>query len=152
MAPLLRPRQRGTGIMLCLKTKDINAAFVKVMSARVVVVSENRKDWLSLVAMHNDFWLLSLAFYLGVHLNRNERKHLFSLINDLHTIFEVMKRRKPMKVKPIVDSRNKSRGFTKRSIDGQVKNNPKHVEEIDVEEDNEHNETLSGSCGGDYSA
>ncbi|PPS18475.1 hypothetical protein GOBAR_AA02109 [Gossypium barbadense] len=33
----------------------------------------NRKDWLSLVAVHSDSWLISLAFYLAARLNRNER-------------------------------------------------------------------------------
>lgn len=33
----------------------------------------NRRDWLSLVAVHSDSWLLSVAFYLGFRLNRNER-------------------------------------------------------------------------------
>ncbi|EXB88396.1 hypothetical protein L484_007679 [Morus notabilis] len=32
-----------------------------------------RKDWLSLVAVHTDSWLLSVAFYFGARLNRNER-------------------------------------------------------------------------------
>lgn len=35
----------------------------------------NRKDWLSLVAVHSDSWLLSVAFYLGARFNRNERLH-----------------------------------------------------------------------------
>ncbi|XP_042459714.1 PHD finger protein ALFIN-LIKE 2-like isoform X3 [Zingiber officinale] len=33
----------------------------------------SRRDWLSLIAMHSDSWLLSVAFYLGARLNRNER-------------------------------------------------------------------------------
>ncbi|RRT59744.1 hypothetical protein B296_00006423 [Ensete ventricosum] len=33
----------------------------------------NRRDWLSLIAVHSDSWLLSVAFYLGARLNRNER-------------------------------------------------------------------------------
>ena len=33
----------------------------------------NRRDWLSLIAVHSDCWLLSVAFYLGARLNRNER-------------------------------------------------------------------------------
>ena len=33
----------------------------------------NRKDWLSLIAVHSDAWLLSVAFYFGARLNRNER-------------------------------------------------------------------------------
>lgn len=32
-----------------------------------------RRDWLSLVAMHSDSWLLSVAFYLAAPFNRNER-------------------------------------------------------------------------------
>ncbi|XP_071710592.1 PHD finger protein ALFIN-LIKE 2-like [Rutidosis leptorrhynchoides] len=32
----------------------------------------NRKDWFSLVAVQSDYWLLSVAFYLGAHLNRSE--------------------------------------------------------------------------------
>lgn len=37
----------------------------------------NRRDWLSLVAVHSDCWLLSVAFYLGARLNRNERCTFF---------------------------------------------------------------------------
>lgn len=36
----------------------------------------NRRDWLSLVAVHSDSWLVSVAFYLGARLNRNERYDL----------------------------------------------------------------------------
>lgn len=32
-----------------------------------------RQDWLSLIAVHSDSWLLSVSFYLGARLNRNER-------------------------------------------------------------------------------
>ncbi|CAL0328286.1 unnamed protein product [Lupinus luteus] len=111
----------------------------------------NRRDWLSLVAVHSDSWLLSVAFYLGARLNRNERKRLFSLINDLPTVFEVVTDRKPIKEKPTVDSGSKSRGSTKRSSDGQVKSNPKFDEEYEEEEEeDEHSETPCGSCGGKY--
>lgn len=44
------------------------------------------------------------------------RKRLFSLINDLPTVFEVVTDRKPIKDKPTVDSGSKSRGSTKVSI------------------------------------
>jgi hypothetical protein len=110
-----------------------------------------RKDWITLVAVHSDSWLLSVAFYLGARLNRNERKHLFSLINDLPTVFEVVTDRKSLKEKPtVVDSGSKSRGSTKRSNDGLVKSNPKPAEENYEEEDDEHSETFCGSCGGNY--
>lgn len=41
------------------------------------------------------------------------RKRLFSLINDLPTVFEVVTERKPVKDRPSVDSGSKSRGSTK---------------------------------------
>ncbi|GMP51229.1 hypothetical protein CsSME_00017543 [Camellia sinensis var. sinensis] len=112
----------------------------------------NRRDWLSLVAVHSDCWLLSVAFYLGAQLNRNERKRLFSMINDLPTVFEVVTERKPVKEKPSADSGSKFHGSIKRSSDGQVKSNPKLADESYEEDENEHSETLCGSCGGNYSA
>ncbi|KAE8773809.1 PHD finger protein [Hordeum vulgare] len=36
----------------------------------------NRRDWLSLVAVHSDSWLLSVAFFFGAPLNANERTEL----------------------------------------------------------------------------
>ncbi|XVF27486.1 hypothetical protein REPUB_Repub14bG0111500 [Reevesia pubescens] len=50
------------------------------------------KDWLSLVAVHSDSWLLAVAFYFGARFGfgNNERKRLFQMINDLPTIFEVV--------------------------------------------------------------
>lgn len=111
-----------------------------------------RKDWLSLVAVHSDCWLLSVAYYFGARLNRNERKRLFSLINDLPSLFEVVTGRKPVKDKPSMDSTNKSRNSTKRSADGQVKGNSKLLDESLVEDEDEHGDTLCGSCGGNYNA
>lgn len=32
-----------------------------------------RKDWLALVAVHSDSWLLALAFYKGARLGRDQR-------------------------------------------------------------------------------
>uniref|UniRef100_A0A803QYW8 PHD finger protein ALFIN-LIKE n=1 Tax=Cannabis sativa TaxID=3483 RepID=A0A803QYW8_CANSA len=50
------------------------------------------KDWLSLVAVHSDSWLLAVAFYFGARFGfgKSERKRLFQMINDLPTIFEVV--------------------------------------------------------------
>lgn len=49
-----------------------------------------RKDWLALVAMHSDAWLMSLAFYKGARLDQEERDELFGFINRVPTIFEVV--------------------------------------------------------------
>ncbi|CAI9091723.1 OLC1v1026823C1 [Oldenlandia corymbosa var. corymbosa] len=109
-----------------------------------------RRDWLSLVSMHTDTWLLSVSFYFGARLNRNERKRLFSMMNELPTVFEVVTERKPLKG---VDSGNKSRGSTKRSSDGQGKGNHRLQDGNYADEDeDEHGETLCGSCGGNYNA
>ncbi|KDP24443.1 hypothetical protein JCGZ_25007 [Jatropha curcas] len=114
----------------------------------------DRKDWLSLVAVHSDSWLISVAFYFGARLNRHDRKRLFSLINELPTVYEVVTERKPIKEKPSSDSGSKSRGSIKRSSDGGqvVKSNPKLTEEVYEDDEDEHTETLCGSCGGSYSA
>ncbi|KAK1264976.1 PHD finger protein ALFIN-LIKE 1 [Acorus gramineus] len=112
----------------------------------------DRKDWLSLVAVHSDSWLLSVAFYLGARLNRNDRKRLFGMINELPTVYEVVTRKTPMKDKPVMDIGSKSKVSTKRSSDGQVKSNSKHVDEGYGEDEDEHSDTLCGTCGGSYSA
>ncbi|CAI0443588.1 unnamed protein product [Linum tenue] len=111
-----------------------------------------RKDWLSLVAVHSDCWLLSVSFYFGARLNRNERKRLFSMINDLPSLFEVVTGRKPVKDKPSVDSGSKVRNNGKRSLDGQAKNNSKLMDDNDGDEEDEHGETICGSCGGTYNS
>jgi hypothetical protein len=37
-----------------------------------------RKDWLSLVAVHSDAWLLAVAFYYGARFDKNERLTIFN--------------------------------------------------------------------------
>lgn len=47
----------------------------------------HRRDWLSLVAVHTDSWLLAVAFYFGARLNRNERYLLsYPLYISCHNI------------------------------------------------------------------
>ncbi|VVB17129.1 unnamed protein product [Arabis nemorensis] len=50
------------------------------------------KDWLSLVAVHSDAWLLAVAFFFGARFgfDKADRKRLFNMVNDLPTIFEVV--------------------------------------------------------------
>ena len=42
-----------------------------------------------------------------------DRNRLFSLMNDIPSVFEVVTGRKPIKDKPTVDSGSKSRGSSK---------------------------------------
>ncbi|KAL4377775.1 hypothetical protein GQ457_02G041470 [Hibiscus cannabinus] len=50
------------------------------------------KDWLSLVAVHSDVWLLSVAFFFGdrFFFDKQARKCLFNMVNDLPRVFEVV--------------------------------------------------------------
>ncbi|KAJ3708934.1 hypothetical protein LUZ61_012639 [Rhynchospora tenuis] len=113
----------------------------------------NRKDWLSLVAVHSDSWLLSVAFYYAARLNRNDRKRLFGMINDLPTVYEVVSGGpRQTKDRSSVDSGSKSK-ITKQSSDGQIENISRGAgHEGYGEDDGEHSETICGYCNGIYSA
>nr|GMD47323.1 PHD finger protein ALFIN-LIKE 7-like isoform X2 [Ipomoea batatas] len=79
------------------------------------------KDWLSLVAVHSDSWLLSVAFYFGARFGfgKSERKRLFQMINELPTVFEVVT------------------GAAKQARDADNNSNRKRA-------------TLCGACGDNY--
>ncbi|XP_020206626.1 PHD finger protein ALFIN-LIKE 2-like [Cajanus cajan] len=51
---------------------------------------KSRKDWFSYVAVHSDCWLLAVAFYLAFRLDKFQRQRLFSLINNLPSVFEAV--------------------------------------------------------------
>ncbi|KAI7985127.1 PHD finger protein ALFIN-LIKE 5 [Camellia lanceoleosa] len=121
------------------------------------------KDWLSLVAVHSDAWLLSVAFYFGARFgfDKADRKRLFNMINDLPTIFEVVTgaAKKQQKEKSSVSnhSSNKSKSNSKvRGSESQTKFSkpqPKDEEEgLDEEDEDEHGETLCGACGENYAS
>lgn len=119
------------------------------------------KDWLSLVAVHSDSWLLAVAFYFGARFGfgKNERKRLFQMINDLPTIFEVV----TGSVKQSKDqsanhnsSKSKSSGKQSRQSESHTKASkmsppPKEDDESreDDEEDDEQG-AVCGACGDNY--
>ncbi|KAA3490515.1 PHD finger protein ALFIN-LIKE 4 isoform X1 [Gossypium australe] len=128
------------------------------------------KDWLSLVAVHSDSWLLSVAFYFGARFgfDKADRKRLFNMINDLPTIFEVVTgaAKKQTKEKSLVSnhSGNKSKSNSKvasfflttvslyrgsEPLPKYSKAVPSKDEDDDglEEEEEEHGETLCGACG-----
>ncbi|CAI0473299.1 unnamed protein product [Linum tenue] len=128
------------------------------------------KDWLSLVAVHSDAWLLSVAFYFGARFGFDKadryalcRKRLFNMINEFPTIFEIVSGsvKKQSKEKSSVSnhSSNKSKSNSKGQRDSQVKYSriaqPKDDDEgldDDEEDDDEHGDTLCGACGDNYAA
>ncbi|KAH7683741.1 Alfin protein [Dioscorea alata] len=118
------------------------------------------KDWLSLVAVHSDAWLLSVAFYFGARFgfDKTERKRLFGMINDLPTIYEVVNGKDKVRTPASNHSNNKSKTNSKqRAQEPQTKNlksiQPKDEDEgPDEEDEDEHGETLCGACGENYAS
>lgn len=49
-----------------------------------------RKDWLALVAVHSDAWLMAVSFFYAVKLDAMGRSKLFDSINSHPTLFEVV--------------------------------------------------------------
>ncbi|KAK0572389.1 hypothetical protein LWI29_030914 [Acer saccharum] len=121
------------------------------------------KDWLSLVAVHSDAWLLAVSFYFGARFgfDKADRKRLFAMVNELPTIFEVVTggAKKQTKEKSSVSnhSSNKSKSSSKgrSSESGKYPKSvqPKDEDEgMDEEEEEEHGDTLCGACGENYAA
>lgn len=120
------------------------------------------KDWLSLVAMHSDSWLLAVAFFFGARFGfgKNERKNLFQMINELPTIFEVV----TGNVKQPKDQSAATHNIGKRKSSGKVSRQPEHQTKAvkmspppkdendsgeEEEEDDEQGATC-GACGDNY--
>ncbi|XP_059633180.1 PHD finger protein ALFIN-LIKE 5-like isoform X2 [Cornus florida] len=123
------------------------------------------KDWLALVAVHSDAWLLAVAFYFGARFgfDKADRKRLFGMMNELPTIFEVVTgaAKKQVKDKPLISNygSNKSKSNSKgRGSESQgkyskvllAKDEEEGLDEEDEEE--EHGDTLCGACGENYAS
>ncbi|KAG6536070.1 PHD finger protein ALFIN-LIKE 8-like isoform X2 [Zingiber officinale] len=117
------------------------------------------KDWLALVAVHSDAWLLAVAFYFGARFgfDKESRRRLFNMINNLPTIYEVVTGapKKPSKEK--TSNSSSKRKTSSRMGESQTKVakilTPKEDEDsgADEEEDEEeHENTLCGACGDNY--
>lgn len=130
-----------------------------------------RKDWLSLVAVHSDAWLLAVAFYYGARFDKIERKRLFNLINELPTVFDVVTGKKPVKEKSSVNNNvnsnsnnNNNSGGNKAKSAAKVQRAaetakakpapppPKEDDDLEDEDEEEHGDTFCGTCGGSYTA
>lgn len=117
----------------------------------------SEKEWLSLVAIHSDTWLLSVSFYFGSRFafDKADRKRLFDMINGVPTIFEVVTGNMKKQTKEKSSAANRNGNLSKsdskvRSSDGknskavQASNEEDGSEE---EDEDEHGETLCGACG-----
>eukprot|EP00262_Sarcandra_glabra_P012767 TRINITY_DN335_c0_g2_i1.p1 TRINITY_DN335_c0_g2~~TRINITY_DN335_c0_g2_i1.p1 ORF type:complete len:259 (+),score=55.67 TRINITY_DN335_c0_g2_i1:176-952(+) len=126
------------------------------------------KDWLCLVAVHSDAWLLSVAFYFGARFgfDKNDRKRLFGLINDLPTIFEVVTgtAKKQVKEKSAATNHSSNKSKQNSKVQGGSESQakypkgmmlqPKEDEEGLEEDEEEHEEweTRCGACGENYAS
>ncbi|KAL7165719.1 hypothetical protein ACSBR2_036573 [Camellia fascicularis] len=125
------------------------------------------KDWLSLVAVHSDAWLLAVAFYFGARFgfDKADRKRLFNMINDLPTIFEVVTgtAKKQVKEKSSVSNQSNSKSKSnskpqdsesqgKYLKEPELKDEDEEGLEEEEEEEEEHGDTLCGACGENYAS
>ncbi|KAK9078369.1 hypothetical protein SSX86_002426 [Deinandra increscens subsp. villosa] len=113
------------------------------------------KDWLSLVAVHSDAWLLAVSFYFGARFgfDKSDRKRLFNLINDLPTIYEVVNgaAKNIQKEKSSVSNHSSTKSKP-NSKPPPTEDDGLDDEEDEDDDDDEHGETLCGSCGENYAS
>ncbi|CAN1330831.1 PHD finger protein ALFIN-LIKE 6 [Linum perenne] len=105
------------------------------------------KDWLSLVAVHSDSWLLAVAFYFGARFGFGKSERLFQMINELPTIFEVVSGnvKQPKEQSAIHNnSSSKSKSSTKMAM---KMTPPPPKEEDDSGEEEEEDDEQGATCG-----
>ncbi|KAM3301146.1 PHD finger protein ALFIN-LIKE 4 isoform X1 [Capsicum chacoense] len=114
------------------------------------------KDWLALVAVHGDAWLLSISFYFGARFgfDKADRRRLFNMMNDLPTIYEVVTGVAKKQVKDKSTISNHSSNKSKSNSKAGKYSKPQVNDEDDRfdEEDDEHGDTLCGACGENYAS
>ncbi|CAD6268020.1 unnamed protein product [Miscanthus lutarioriparius] len=123
----------------------------------------NEKDWLSLVAVHSDSWLMSVAFYFGARFgfDKESRKRLFTMINNLPSIYEVVTgtAKKELKEKTPKSNNKANKSGSKPSRQAEPNSRvpkmppPKDEEESEGEEgepQEDHETALCGTCGLGY--
>ncbi|KAK1668845.1 hypothetical protein QYE76_057004 [Lolium multiflorum] len=123
----------------------------------------NEKDWLALVAVHSDSWLLSVAFYFGARFgfDKETRRRLFNMINNLPTIYEVVTGAAKRQSKEKTPNTNSSSKSNKPSSKVQSRAEPRAKAKLSApkdededsgddggdDEEEEHDNTLCGTCG-----
>ncbi|KAF3546990.1 hypothetical protein DY000_02007811 [Brassica cretica] len=129
----------------------------------------SEKEWLSLVAIHSDTWLLSVSFYFGSRFafDKADRKRLFDMINGVPTIFEVVTGNMKKQTKEKSSAANRNGNLSKSdskvvfrcrliyifclqmqiSSDGKAMQANNEEDGSEEEDEDEHGETLCGACG-----
>uniref|UniRef100_A0A0A9EBY5 PHD finger protein ALFIN-LIKE n=1 Tax=Arundo donax TaxID=35708 RepID=A0A0A9EBY5_ARUDO len=123
----------------------------------------NEKDWLALVAVHSDSWLLSVAFYFGARFvfDKESRKRLFTMINNLPTIYEVVTgiaKKEPKEKTPKINSKSNKSGSKPSRQSEPISRGPKMPPPKDDEDSEgeqaeqleDHESALCGACFQNY--
>ena len=55
----------------------------------------SRKDWVALIAVHSDAWLMAVAFYYGAKLDKEGRLQMFQKMNGVPTLYQQVTGKKP---------------------------------------------------------
>ncbi|KAL1531342.1 PHD finger protein ALFIN-LIKE 5-like [Salvia divinorum] len=110
------------------------------------------KDWLALVVVHSDAWLLSVAFCFGARFgfDKADRKCLFNMTNDLSTIFEVVTGASKMQFKDKLTVKTHSGRKSKPNLKMPPTNDESEGLDDEEEDEKEHGDTLCGACGENY--
>ncbi|KAG6512924.1 PHD finger protein ALFIN-LIKE 8-like [Zingiber officinale] len=122
------------------------------------------KDWLALVAVHSDSWLLAVAFYFSARFgfDKESRRRLFNMINNLSTIYEVVTgtvKKQSKEKNPNSSSKSNKSSSKKRYSEAESGKLPPSMPSFKEEEDlrespedynDEHDSTLCGACGESY--
>lgn len=109
-----------------------------------------RSDWLSLVAVHSDSWLMAVAFYNGARLDQEGRRQLFNDINSLPTCFEIVSGRAATKPVGLNSAQGTKRGamVNKNNINS---NKRQRAGDHDNQNDNGGRSDDCPICGRKYS-
>ncbi|KAG0477595.1 hypothetical protein HPP92_012314 [Vanilla planifolia] len=113
--------------------------------------------WLQFIVMHG---FLAVAFYFGARFgfDKEARRRLFTMINNLPTIYEVVTGtvKKQSKEKTPNSSSRSNKSTTKSQLQSKASKAPPQKdydesgEEEEEEDDDEHGSTLCGACGDNY--
>ncbi|GAA0138218.1 DNA metabolism protein [Lithospermum erythrorhizon] len=111
-------------------------------------------DWLSLVAIHSDAWLLAVALFYAANVtnDKSDRAKLFTKINNLPIVLEVF----TDYMKNVQEGTSRaSKRRNKSSISESQRNcsnsNPEaEVQLLDEENDDKNGESFCGACGEIY--
>ncbi|CAN6466514.1 unnamed protein product [Victoria cruziana] len=119
------------------------------------------EDWIKLVAVHSDSWLIAVAFYFAIRsgFDKNDRRRLFNMINNLPSVYEVIVGKKePQEVSSVASNSKSRRESTAKASrapirveqddeDGEEEDDDDDAADDDGEEEDEHKDALCGACG-----